>query len=223
MSLLPDRKTSLTAAMAYRDFQTVLLELGLDLATLRKACPVFLAQSALETAHWNACHCYNFGNARPGRGWTGDICQFRCNEVFNGKVVWFDPPAPGQPGYGDPLHGSSFRAFISELDGVRDYFQLIKNHWPEAYAAALNGDAASFVHGLKQRGYFTADEGAYRNAVVQLVSSFANVTAQPMYVMPPIDWEAMRLQRNAQSYLDTAWDRLDLTHTSDDYDPTADQ
>lgn len=218
MSLLPDRKTALTAAMAYRDFQTVLLELGLDIATLRKACPVFLAQSALETAHWGACHCFNFGNARPGRGWTGDICQFRCNEVLGGKVVWFNPPNPGEPGYGDPLHGSSFRAFVSELDGVRDYFRLIKNHWPEAYAAALQGDAAAFVHGLKARGYFTADEAPYRAAVMNLVSSFTNVLANPLYVAPPIDWEAMRLARNAAAYLDTAYYTLDLTHSESDYD-----
>jgi hypothetical protein len=191
----------------------VLLELGCDLASLKRACPIFMAQSALETAHWNSCHCRNFGNARPGRGWTGDITQFRCNEVFGGKVVWFDPPAPGAPGYGDPKHGSSFRAFIADLTGARDYFHLIKDQWPEAYAAALAGDPVAFVHGLKARGYFTADEAPYRAAVVSLVGKYSTLDDPTNYVSPPMDWTGLAALRASQMDPE-AWP-LDTSHAEE--------
>lgn len=211
MSLLPDLKTSCTAQQAYRIFQTVLVELGVGVAPLKAACPVFMAQSALETAHWKSMHCWNWGNIRPGSGWTGDIVQIRCNEQFKpGVWTWFDPPRPGEPGYGDPRHGSSFRGFTSDLAGARDYFATIQKHWPEAYAAALAGDAVAFVHGLKARGYFTADEAPYRAAVASLVSSFASLGSGALEPIPPFDWIGLAALRASQMDPE-AWP-LDLSH-----------
>lgn len=220
---LPATRTTLNAAEVFRLFQTTLVNAQTPLATLKAATPIFMAQSALETAHWNKMYCYGFGNVRSSRSWQGDFCQISGNEVIGGKVVPFSPPPSDSPRYNDPADISSFRAFTSGLAGATDYIRFVKTHYPEAYAAATAGDAAGYVHGLKQRSYFTADEALYLHAVLSMVPGFAKALDGGMYASPPIDWEAMRLQRNAQSYLDTAWDRLDLTHTSDDYDPTADK
>jgi len=215
VSLLPDVRTTQNAAQVRRVFITILLELKLSVADLAKAYPVFMAQSALETAHWNSMHCWNWGNIRPGAGWTGDIVQMRCNEQFSpGKWTWFNPPAPGEPCYGDPRHGSSFRAFTGAVLGARDYFGFIQKHYPEAYSAALGGDAALFVHGLKARGYFTADEAPYRNAVVSLVSGFAKLQDDPLYVTPAFDWSAFPAMKAAAINLDidASYANLDLSH-----------
>ena len=218
MSLLPDLKTTQTAAQARRVFNTILVELKLDVAGLTKACPVFMAQSALETAHWNSMHAWNWGNIRPGAGWTGDIVQFRCNEQLSpGKWTWFNPPAPGEPGYADPRHGSSFRGFTGAVLGARDYFGFIQKHYPEAYSSALGGDSGMFVHGLKQRGYFTADEAPYRNAVVSLVGGFAKLVDTPLYVPPAFYWSSFPLMKAAAVNLDidTSYANLDLSHADE--------
>lgn len=123
---------------------------------------ILVAQSALECARWASMHCYNFGNMRPPAAWGGFYCQFRCNEKINGAWVWFDPPSPG----------SNFVAFEQAADGAWYYLTQLQRRWPEAWAAALAGDATGFVHGLKQRGYFTADEAPYRVGVQRLCKEF---------------------------------------------------
>lgn len=218
MSLLPDVKTSQTAQQTRRVFQTILLELKLDVAGLTRAYPVFMAQSALETGHWGSMHCWNWGNIRPGTGWTGDIVQMRCNEQLSpGKYTWFNPPAVGEPGYGDPRHGSSFRAFTGAVVGARDYFGFIQRHYTEAYAAALAGDAAGFVHGLKKVGYFTADEAPYRTAVVSLVTGFAKLQDDPLYVQPGFDWSSFPAMKAAAVNLDidASYANLDTSHADE--------
>lgn len=123
---------------------------------------VLVAQSALECARWASMHCYNFGNIRPPANWAGGYCQFRCNEKIAGKWIWFDPPSAG----------SNFVAFETAADGAQFYLDKLRNKWPEAWIAALNGDAAAFVHGLKLRGYFTADEAPYLKAVQGMYGEF---------------------------------------------------
>jgi hypothetical protein len=45
---------------------------------------------------------------------------------------------------------------------------LLTRRFPEAVAAARNGDPAGFVSGLKQRGYFTGDAAAYTRSVARI-------------------------------------------------------
>lgn len=123
---------------------------------------ILLAQWALETGRGRFCHCWNIGNAkstmRDGRSWT----FYRCNEIINGREVWFNPPDPG----------CCFRAYETLREGAADYLDTIARRYKAAWPAVLNGDPAGFVHELKRLNYFTANENAYRNSVVSLFCEF---------------------------------------------------
>ena len=161
MKLMPNKLTPMTALEVLRAFRAAFS--GLQGRTpSNSTLAILTAQSALETGRWKSMHCYNMGNIRPPKGWTGSYCQFRCNEKINGQWVWFDPPSPG----------SNFLAFETAAEGAAYYMNKLAARWPEAWAAALAGDAAGFVHGLKQRGYFTADETPYRVGVKKLCAEF---------------------------------------------------
>jgi peptidoglycan hydrolase-like protein with peptidoglycan-binding domain len=161
MKLIPNKLTNMSALDVLKAFRAAFIALT-GATPSNSTLAILVAQSALECARWVSMHCFNFGNMRPPAGWTGDYCQFRCNEKINGVWVWYDPPAAG----------SNFVAFESAQDGATYYMQQMQKHWPEAWAAALAGNVALFVHGLKQRGYFTADETPYRVGVQRLCTEF---------------------------------------------------
>jgi hypothetical protein len=148
------------------------------------AVAILCAQSALETGRWKSMHCFNFGNIRPPKDWPGDYCQFRCNEqVSPGKWVWYDPPSPG----------SNFLAFPDAVTGIRYWLDKLKTRWPEAFQGAVAGQPVPFVHGLKQRGYFTADEAPYLNGVLGLTHEFLALLAEPAPVPEhEPDWDAIK-------------------------------
>jgi len=85
------------------------------------------------------------------------------NELFGVKAL------PGQKGttmmthegeYGGRQQNATFAAYDTPQDAVDAWVNLIKNHYPGAVNAP---DLATFVHGLKQGGYFTAAEPEYRD------------------------------------------------------------
>jgi flagellum-specific peptidoglycan hydrolase FlgJ len=85
------------------------------------------------------------------------------NELFGVKAL------PGQKGttmmthegeYGGTAQNATFAAYDTPMDAVQAWVDLIRNHYPGAVGAK---DLGSFVHGLKQGGYFTAAEDEYRN------------------------------------------------------------
>lgn len=120
------------------------------------------AQWALETGRGKAIHCYNFGNIK--RSADEDYCMYRCNEVINGKLEWFDPP-----------HKQTwFRAYSTAVDGAYDYIKFLsqKQRYQTAWAAVQVGNPAAFGHALKMAGYYTADEVRYTKGLVSLTSEF---------------------------------------------------
>lgn len=125
---------------------------------------VLTAQSALESGRWRSMHCWNPGNIKASESYEYLYCQFRCNEVIGGKVVWFDPPHPQ----------TNFRAFMDLDSGVLDYLRFLSQRprYSSSWHAAESGDPALFVHALKNAGYFTADEAPYRRAVVSLFNEY---------------------------------------------------
>jgi hypothetical protein len=114
------------------------------------------AQSALETAQWRDCWCWNFGNMR-GHGDAGTVSLQGATEVENGVEV-------SRP--------DGFAAFSSRLAGARAFVRYLcvatrpptPNRYQAAIDAATRGDLPGFVRGLAAGGYFTADEGRYENA-----------------------------------------------------------
>jgi hypothetical protein len=131
------------------------------------------AQSALETGRWKFIHCYNFGNIKKkhdnprykqeddGHDW----CMFRCNEIINGKVYWFDPPHPQ----------THFRAYTDAHDGALDYIRLLvsKTRYAGAWHQVITGGSPQeYSHQLKLGGYYTASESLYTKGVVRLTNEF---------------------------------------------------
>ena len=92
------------------------------------------------------------------------------NELFGVKAL------PGQPGttlqthegeWGGTQQSATFASYDSPQASVQAWVDLIRNHYPGAVGAP---DLASFVHGLKAGGYFTANEREY----LGIVQSIAN-------------------------------------------------
>lgn len=176
MKLIPNKLTPMTALESLLAFREAFSkEVGRTPSNSTLA--ILVAQSALETGRWKSMHCFNFGNIRPPKNWTGDYCQFRCNEqITPGKWVWFDPPAAG----------SNFVAFEDAASGAAFYMHMLASRWPEAWTAALSGNATAFVRGLKERGYFTANEAPYLAAVIKLCSEFLDYMNRGL-LNPPED------------------------------------
>jgi hypothetical protein len=118
------------------------------------------AHSALETAQWQAMWNNNFGNIRGS--FFGAWTSFRAGEIEDGHEVILEPGPDNM-----------FRAYPNRVVGAKDFlaFIAIASHPPEpnryamAWEAAQNGDAAGYVYGLKQGGYFTANEDRYLKAL----------------------------------------------------------
>jgi hypothetical protein len=130
------------------------------------------AQSALETARWKAIHCYNYGNIKKRHANPQfnigddehDWCMFRCNELLNGKLCWFDPPHPQ----------THFRAYSTAEEGAKDYIGFVANRarYKKAWQEVMNGDPAAYSHELREAGYYTASENLYTRGVVALTNEF---------------------------------------------------
>jgi flagellar protein FlgJ len=95
------------------------------------------------------------------------------NELFGIKAL------PGQAGTSMMTHegenggtnmNQTFASYDSPMAATQAFVDLIKNHYPGAVGAQ---DLGSFVHGLKQGGYFTAGEGEYRDILGSIQSRVA--------------------------------------------------
>lgn len=135
------------------------------------------SQWALETGRGKAIHCYNFGNIK--RSNDENYCMFRCNEILNGKLEWFDPP-----------HKQTwFRAYPSAVDGALDYIMFLsqRKRYQKAWAAIQIGDPALFGHELKVAGYYTADEAHYTKSIVSLTKEFKRKSEEILAWTPSPD------------------------------------
>lgn len=143
---------------------------------------VLMAHSALETGRWRSCRCWNLGNVKSKEGDGRDHTFFRCNEVINGKVVWFDPPHPE----------TRFRAFRSLREGALDHlaFLMGMKRYAAAWAHVLEPDPVAFVHALKAGGYFTADPIPYARSVASIYAEYdRTLPFEPAPVDPELDDE----------------------------------
>lgn len=137
------------------------------------ALSVLLAHSALETGHWKVgIWNWNFGNVKASASYPGKHQYFRCNELINGKYVWYDPPHPQ----------CRFRAYDSPAEGLEHHLRFLgtsTNPWgkPNRYQAAwdqaMAGNPAEFVTELRRARYFTAYLEPYKRTVVQLTEKFS--------------------------------------------------
>jgi hypothetical protein len=162
---------------------------------------VLTAQSALESGRWRSMHRNNPGNIKASESYEYLYCQFRCNEVIDGKVKWFDPPHPQ----------TNFRAFTDLETGVIDYLRFLSRR--HSWAAAESGDPGTFVHVLKtQDHYFTAPEQPYLNSVVSLFNEYMRLLADPQRDTEP-PRSALEDQEHAAAIMSIAPDPERLLHT----------
>lgn len=168
--LLPDLLTPVTAREVSEALR-VAFGRASGLVVTRETLALATAQSALETGRWKSIHRYNLGNIKAGPTYEGYYCQFRCNEVIGGKVVWFDPPHPQ----------TNFRAFLSLEDGATDHVSFLAHRarYAPAWSELLRGEPELYVRALKTAGYFTANEAAYTKAVVSLFNEYLRMLSKP--------------------------------------------
>lgn len=175
-TLVPDQVTPLdarTVANAFRGaYETVC-----GVTPSRECLALIVAQSALETGRWRSIHCFNFGNVKAPQDYVGKYCQFRCNEVINGKVQWFDPPHPQ----------TSFRAFDSADAGAIDHLRFLsqRQRYAKAWEVLKSGMPLTFVDALKSAGYFTADAASYAKAVASLWHEYMSLLSSETWGPPP--------------------------------------
>lgn len=174
---LDDVVTPLSASDVMWAFR-VAFERLIGLTPSRDTLALLTAQSALETGRWKAIHCFNLGNIKASSDYEGYYTMFRCNEVINGKVQWFDPP-----------HAQTrFRAFRTLEDGAEDHLRFLsgRQRYQSAWQCLIAGDPEAFVRALKAAGYFTANEESYREAVTSLFREYSRLLErEPQVVAPP--------------------------------------
>ena len=161
-TLVPDKLTQLTLEEAIRAFADGWsVALGWDPKARQLA--ILVAHVVLENgAEFKALHNYGFGNVKANPEWPGKYSMYRCNEVINGKVVWFDPPNVA----------CWFRAYDTAEEGAIEHVKFLSGvaRYHLAWAELCGGDAVGFVHELRNAGYFTGPEDSYARAVASIAN-----------------------------------------------------
>lgn len=157
MALVPNKLTYVSPADLYVTLRNAWPRVIQDATPTRSSILVLLAHWALETGFGHFTHCWNIGNQKHVDGDGHDYTQFPCNEVVNGKIVWYEPPDPA----------CSFLAFETLDAGTLCYLTAMRSRFRTAWPAVLAGDPAGFCHLLKLARYYTADEGVYTAGVVR--------------------------------------------------------
>jgi peptidoglycan hydrolase-like protein with peptidoglycan-binding domain len=165
--VLPNKSTPLTASQAADAFNAAYKEVTGEFPSVA-VLGLLLAQSAVETGNWGpGIHNYNFGNAKATASFP-TVQYFRCSEVVNGVLTYFDPPSPV----------CRFQAFKTAKDGAVAYIKLLKgrsNWWNGLHTGTTSG----FVAGLTSPpAYFTASPSAYEAGLNARLVSLGAVAAQ---------------------------------------------
>lgn len=172
--MVPAVKTPITPTDVARALRVAWMRL-FDAEPASQQLAVLMAQSALETGRWKSCWNFNLGNIKGGSKWTGDTCQFRCNEVIGGVVQWFDPPHPQ----------TAFRAYASLPDAAADYLWMLRRRFSRCWEHVLRGDPVAFSQALKSQRYYTAPEPPYTRAVKSLFNEYMRVLVNQESSPPP--------------------------------------
>ena len=166
-----------------------------------------LAKTALETGRWTQIWCDNWGNVKASDSYAGMFTCITLNEVLPGRgVVWFAPDGElsAAPSRGGRVVGQVYpvpdghpqtrmRAYANEFDGADCYVDFVANgRYSQAWQRLLAGDAVGYVHQLKARGYFTADEAVYAKGVTSLQREFL-ARLRNEEPAPAVDLEWLRL------------------------------
>lgn len=178
-----------------------------------------LAKTTLECGRdsqrgllWTSAHRFCIGNIKAGPNYAGMYSAYKCNEVLDGRVVWFSPSGrlSARDGvviaehYGvPPGHPQCrFRAYAGPTDGAYQYVDFVASgRYVDAWSELLEGDAEGYVRALHRKGYFTADPDVYARGVVSLQREFvARLSDRPATVEPQPDAETIRSMLASQEW-----------------------
>ena len=173
-----------------------------------KVTALVLAKMTLEsgrqgTTLLTSCHHGNVGNIKASREYEGMYTLYKCNEVrADGVVEWFVPEGKldrkggvvvsqhsALPPDGDGHAQCRFRAYAGVVDGIYEYLDFIwREKYRDARDALLTGNPLAYVHALKLKGYFTADETVYGRGVASIHAEFvARMAGRPAPVIQAPD------------------------------------
>jgi hypothetical protein len=119
----------------------------------------------------------------PPEGWAILVAQ-AAHESGDGDSMgaangnmWGHKQTGGRPGFsanttegegaGARRLKQNFASYPSIADATADHLSLIKRRYPRAWEALEVGDADAYVAALKDGNYFTANEDAYRKAILR--------------------------------------------------------
>jgi len=205
---------------------------ALPKGTSTEALALALGKCALETGRWKKTHCWNMGNVKSGNSYVGMFTSFACGEELAEGSCWFEPDGtiknltkktvtkpvaydvpPGHP-------QTRFRAYANRFDGTFEYVEFVKTgRYAQAWQYLLAGNATAYVHELRARGYFTANESQYLAGVASLQREFlAKLRGDPSAHSPMPEhnaraWDALTIRLR---------DDLDLTRRDEDSEPPTD-
>lgn len=171
--IVQDRLTPLAPEQAAAALATAYRELTGTTPT-PAVLALLVAQSALETGHWQSIHNFNFGNQKAHASYPM-IVQFRCSEIVDGVERFFDPPDPH----------CRFRAYDNAAAGALDYVKVLRSreHW---WQGLHTGDPIAFVNALATPPkYFTANPERYKRTLVSLVRKYGPLAASTLHRASP--------------------------------------
>lgn len=173
---VPDKLTPLTTDQAISAFADG-WSLALSFDPKARPLAALTAHTILECgAGYKSLHWFNFGNEKASPSYRGKYTMYRCNEVINGHLQWFDPPHPQ----------TWFRAFDTAAEGAAEHVRFLatdsdgdgKNIYAPAWQAVLAGNPEAFVRAMKTAGYFTGNVEAYVKATVSICNQIEPACAR---------------------------------------------
>jgi len=216
-TFVPDKLTPMTFEQAASAMKAAIA--AQDVEPSQHVLALALAKTALETGRWQKIHCNNWGNIKAGEKYEGMFTCFACDEIIPGRGrVWFEPdgrevmgnlvrtPIPYTVPPGHPQ--TRFRVYANRYDGAYQYVDFVASgRYRDAWAELLEGDPVGYVHALKLKGYFTADETKYRTAVVSLHNEMLGRLDGIPVAEPAIDWPFAQIMADVHR---VQFDDLDL-------------
>jgi len=160
--LIQTSNTKLSEPEAFDLFFDVWIYLFKELPTLDSLC-ILLAQTALETGHFQSMKNWNFGNIKHTK--NHDYCLYECGEFIHGQFQMFYPP--------DPV--CEFNSYSSAKDGIAEYISFLakRERYASAWQQLLKGSPVQYCKELKENGpYFTAPLAKYTSVIVKLFDQF---------------------------------------------------
>jgi hypothetical protein len=137
------KRTKLTPAEA-REYLRRALASALGRPPTAAELAMLMAQSAFETAAWQAMWWWNFGNSTQMKSRAG--------------VQWY--VLKDTPGY-------RYRAFDSADAGAAYFVNLIKTRFTKAWDVLSSGSPPLYASALKEQSYYTGDEQKYASGLAQ--------------------------------------------------------